>query len=154
SELEHVLATQCIAIKKPKQMRIAIEGRLSGAVTAKDVVLHLIGTIGTDAGRGYAVEYAGAVVRAMPIEARLTLCNMTIEFGARTGIVAPDDATFAWIEGRRYAPAGKTWSTALGWWRTLATEQGARFDREVTIDCGTLEPQITWGTDPGQVVGV
>src|SRR5262249_6158546 len=89
SELEHVLATQCIAIKKPKQMRIAIEGRLSGAVTAKDVVLHLIGTIGTDAGRGYAVEYAGAVVRAMPIEARLTLCNMTIEFGARTGIVAP-----------------------------------------------------------------
>ncbi len=154
SELEHVLATQCIALKKPRQMRIALDGRLGAAVTAKDVVLYLIGTVGADAGRGYAVEYCGTVVRELPIEARLTLCNMTIEFGARTGIIAPDETTFSWIDGRRFAPTGEEWETARAYWRTLASDAGAHYDREVSIECGALEPQVTWGTDPSQVIGV
>jgi 3-isopropylmalate/(R)-2-methylmalate dehydratase large subunit len=154
SELEHVLATQVIAIHKPKQMRVTFNGRLARGVSAKDVALHLIRTIGVDAGRGYAVEYAGDAVTAMSIESRLTLCNLTIEWGARTGLIAPDDVTFAYCAGRPGAPSGAEWDAALSWWRTLATDPDAKFDREVEIDCAALEPQITWGTDPGQVIGV
>jgi len=154
SELEHVLASQVLAIKKPKQMRITLDGTLPPGVTAKDVILHLIGTVGVSGGRGYFVEYAGEVVRAMTVEARLTLCNMTIEFGARTGIIAPDRKTFDWCEGRPWAPKGEQWRAAVEWCRSLATDSDARFDREVHIDCSSLAPQLTWGTDPGQVAAV
>jgi 3-isopropylmalate/(R)-2-methylmalate dehydratase large subunit len=154
SELEHVLATQAIAMHKPKQMRILFKGALGPGVSAKDVALHLIRTIGVDAGRGYAVEYAGSAIDAMSIEARLTLCNLTIEWGARTSVIAPDETTFAYCMGRPGAPAGADWDAAVSWWRTLRTDAGAAFDREVEIDCAALEPQITWGTDPGQVVGI
>jgi 3-isopropylmalate/(R)-2-methylmalate dehydratase large subunit len=154
SELEHVLATQVIAMHKPKQMRILFNGVLAPGVSAKDVALHLIRVVGVDAGRGYAVEYAGPAIAAMDIESRLTLCNLTIEWGARTSVIAPDDKTFAYCAGRPGAPRGVEWDAALSWWRTLRTDDAARFDREVEIDCASLEPQITWGTDPGQVVGV
>jgi 3-isopropylmalate/(R)-2-methylmalate dehydratase large subunit len=154
SELEHILATQVIAIHKPKQMRIVFKGTLGPGVSAKDVALHLIRTIGVDAGRGYAVEYAGPAIEEMSIEGRLTLCNLTIEWGARTSVVAPDEKTFVYCMGRPGAPKGASWDAALSWWRTLGTDPNAVFDREVEIDCASLEPQITWGTDPGQVVGV
>jgi 3-isopropylmalate/(R)-2-methylmalate dehydratase large subunit len=154
TELEHILATQVIAMKRPKRMRIRLDGALAPYVTAKDVALRVIGAVGIAGGRGHAVEYAGGAVRAMSIESRLTLCNLTIEMGARSGFVAPDDATFAWIEGRPWAPQGPAWEAALALWRTLAGDEDAVFDREVTIDCDALEPQITWGTDPSQVVGI
>jgi 3-isopropylmalate/(R)-2-methylmalate dehydratase large subunit len=154
SELEHVLATQVIAMHKPKQMRVRFSGALAPGVSAKDVALHLIRVVGVDAGRGFAVEYAGAAIEAMDIESRLTLCNLTIEWGARTGLIAPDDKTFAYCSGRPGAPSGRDWEAAVSWWRTLRTDADAQFDREVEIDCATLEPQITWGTDPGQVLGV
>ena len=149
-----MLASQVIAIKKPKQMRITMNGELPRGVTAKDVILYLIGQIGVAAGRGYLVEFAGPVARAMSMKSRLTLCNMTIEFGARTGIIAPDEKVFAWCEGRTWAPKGNHWRAAVEWWKTLSSDPDAKFDREVTIDCSALEPQLTWGTDPGQVVSV
>lgn len=154
SELEQVLATQVMAMVKPRQMRLNFSGRLERGVGAKDVALHLIRSVGVDAGRGYAVEYAGGVVRELDIEARLALCNMTIEWGARTCLIAPDDKVFDWCHGRPGAPSGAEWDAALAWWRTLRTESGARFDREMDIDCTDLAPQITWGTDPGQSLGV
>jgi 3-isopropylmalate/(R)-2-methylmalate dehydratase large subunit len=154
SELEHVLATQVIAMHKPKQMRILFNGALAPGVSAKDVALHLIRVVGVDAGRGFAVEYAGSAIDEMSIESRLTLCNLTIEWGARTGLIAPDGKTFAYCAGRPGAPSGADWDAAMSWWRTLRTDADARFDREVDIDCASLEPQITWGTDPGQVLGV
>jgi 3-isopropylmalate/(R)-2-methylmalate dehydratase large subunit len=154
SELEHVLATQVIAMHKPKQMRVLFNGVLAPGVSAKDAALHLIRVVGVDAGRGYAVEYAGPAIAAMDIESRLALCNLAIEWGARTALIAPDDTTFAYCAGRPGAPVGADWDAAVSWWRTLRTDADARFDREVEIDCATLEPQITWGTDPGQVVGV
>ena len=132
SELEHVLATQVRALKKPKRRRIGMEGRLSPGVTAKDVILRVIAECGVDGGRGHAVEYAGAVARALPIEGRLTLCNMAIEMGARNGFIAPDDATFGWLAGRPWMPTGKRWDEALAWWRTLKSDDDAVFDREVT----------------------
>jgi 3-isopropylmalate/(R)-2-methylmalate dehydratase large subunit len=154
TELEHILATQVIAQKRPKRMRVRVEGRLGPHVTAKDVALRIIAELNIAGGRGHAVEYGGAAVRSMPVESRLTLCNLAIEMGARNGFVAPDDTTFAWIEGRPWAPQGPLWDRALASWRTLASDDDAAFDRDVVLDCGDLEPQITWGTDPSQVVGI
>ena len=154
TELEHILATQVIALKKPKRMRVRAEGRLGDQVTAKDVALRVIAELGVAGGRGHAVEYAGAAVRAMAIESRLTLCNLNIEMGARTGFVAPDDTAFSYIAGRPFAPQGVQWDQALTQWRTLTSDDDAEFDREVLIDCSALEPQITWGTDPSQVIGI
>ncbi len=154
TELEHILATQVIALKRPKRMRVRVEGTLGPHVTAKDVALRVIAEVGIAGGRGHAVEYAGAAVRAMSIESRLTLCNLAIEMGARSGLVAPDDATFGWLAGRPFAPQGPQWDAALAHWRTLASDDDAQFEREVVLDCAELEPQITWGTDPSQVVGI
>jgi 3-isopropylmalate/(R)-2-methylmalate dehydratase large subunit len=154
TELEHILATQVIAMKRPKRMRIRLDGSLQPHVTAKDAALHIIAQLGIAGARGHAVEYAGAAVRQMTIESRLTLCNLSIEMGARSGFVAPDETTFAWIAGRPWAPQGRQWDAALAHWGTLASDDDAAFDREVVLDCGDLEPQITWGTDPSQVVGV
>jgi len=154
SELEHVLATQVLAMNRPKTMRVMLTGRLAPGITAKDVILRVIARCGVDAGRGFAVEFAGPVVQAMPVEGRLTMCNMTIEMGARSGFVAPDETAFAWIEGRPWAPTGRDWDAAVAWWRTLRSDDGAVFDREVTVDCDALEPQISWGIDPSHVVGI
>jgi 3-isopropylmalate/(R)-2-methylmalate dehydratase large subunit len=154
TELGHILATQVMAMKRPKSMRVRLDGRLGAHVSAKDIALRLIADLGVAGARGYAVEYAGAAIAAMPIEQRMTLCNLNIEMGGRSGFVAPDDKTFAWLGGRPYVPRDQMWDRALAHWRTLTTDDGAVFDREVTLDCGGLEPQITWGTDPSQVVGI
>jgi 3-isopropylmalate/(R)-2-methylmalate dehydratase large subunit len=154
SELAHILATQVMALKRPKSMRVRLDGRLGAHVSAKDVALRIIAEIGVAGARGHVVEYAGSAIRVMPIEQRMTLCNLNIEMGGRSGFVAPDDSTFAWLEGRPYVPHGEMWDRALAHWRTLTTDDGAEFDREVTLDCSALEPQITWGTDPSQVVGI
>jgi 3-isopropylmalate/(R)-2-methylmalate dehydratase large subunit len=154
TELAHILATQVIAMKRPKSMRVRLDGRLNAHVTAKDVALKLIAELGMGGARGHVVEYSGDAARAMPMEARMTLCNLNIEMGGRSGFVAPDDATFQWIKGRPFAPKGAEWDTALALWRTLKSDEDASFDREHTLDCGSLEPQITWGTDPSQVVGI
>jgi 3-isopropylmalate/(R)-2-methylmalate dehydratase large subunit len=154
TELEHILATQVIALRRPKRMRVRVEGRLGPHVAAKDVALRIIAAVGIAGGRGHAVEYAGSAVRAMSIESRLTLCNLAIEMGARSGFVAPDESTFAWLAGRPWVPQGRQWEAALACWRALASDDEAQFDRDITLDCGDLEPQITWGTDPSQVVGI
>ena len=154
TELAHILATQVMALKRPKRLSIRLDGRLAPHVTAKDVALRIIAELGVAGARGHVVEYSGAAVRAMPIEQRMTLCNLNIEMGGRSGFVAPDDATFDWIAGRPYAPQGAMWERALAHWRTLVTDEGAAFDREHALDCSTLEPQITWGTDPSQVLGI
>lgn len=154
TELEHVLATQTLAMKRPKTMRINLEGTLQPYVTAKDVALHIIGMIGVSGANGYAIEYAGSVVRAMSIEARMTLCNLTVEMGGRSGFVAADKKAFDWLQGRSFAPTGLEWERAVEHWRTMQSDDDAVFDQEITIDCHTLEPQITWGTTPGQVIGI
>jgi len=154
SELAHILATQVMALKRPQRMRVRLDGRLGAHVSAKDVALRIIAEIGVAGARGYAVEYAGAAMRAMPIEQRMTLCNLNIEMGGRSGFVAPDDATFQWLACRPFVPQGAEWDRALRHWRTLTSDDEASFDREVTLDCTALEPQITWGTDPSQVVGI
>jgi 3-isopropylmalate/(R)-2-methylmalate dehydratase large subunit len=154
SELAHILATQVMALKRPKRMRVRLEGRLAEHVSAKDVALRLIAELGVAGARGYVVEYSGAAMRVMPIEQRMTLCNLNIEMGGRSGLVAPDDATFGWIAGRPFAPQDAMWERALAHWRTLASDDDAEFDREHVLDCGDLEPQITWGTDPSQVLGI
>jgi 3-isopropylmalate/(R)-2-methylmalate dehydratase large subunit len=154
TEMTHILATQVMAIKRPKSLRAQLDGRLGPHLNAKDVALRLIAELGVSGARGHVVEYAGSAVAAMPIEQRMTLCNLNIEMGGRSGLVAPDEATFGWLAGRPYAPQDALWDRALAQWRTLATDPGARFDREVTLDCSTLEPQISWGTDPSQVVGI
>jgi 3-isopropylmalate/(R)-2-methylmalate dehydratase large subunit len=154
TELAHILATQVMALKRPKRMRVTLDGRLAPHVTAKDVALRIIAELGVAGARGHVVEYAGAAVRAMPIESRMTLCNLNIEMGGRSGFVAPDDDAFTWIAGRPYAPKGPLWGRALAHWRTLASDDGATFDREHMLDCSTLEPQITWGTDPSQVLDI
>src|ERR1700681_4437755 len=145
TELEHILATQVIALKRPKRMRIRVEGRPGPHVTAKDVALCIIAELGIAGGRGHAVEYAGTAVRQMSIESRLTLCNLAIEMGARSGFVAPDDTTFGWLAGRPWAPQGPQWDAALSHWRTLSSDDDAQFDSEVLLDCGEVEAQITWG---------
>jgi 3-isopropylmalate/(R)-2-methylmalate dehydratase large subunit len=154
SEMTHILVTQVMALKRPKRMRARLDGRLPDQVSAKDVALRLIAELGVAGARGYVVEYAGTAIGAMPIEQRMTLCNLNIEMGGRSGFVAPDDKTFAWLQGRPFAPKDAMWDRALSRWRTLVTDVDAEFDREVTVDCSALEPQITWGTDPSQVVGI
>jgi 3-isopropylmalate/(R)-2-methylmalate dehydratase large subunit len=154
SEVCHVLATQSIVQQKPKTMRVTFTGELPAGVGAKDMILALIGKYGTAGGRGYGVEYAGPAVRALGIEGRMTLCNLSIEFGAKVGMVAPDDKTFEYVKGRRYAPEGALWQQALEHWRTLPSDPGAKFDAERELDCATLAPQVTWGTSPEDVVGV
>jgi len=152
SEVEHVLATQTLVQRKPKTMRITYNGALGRGVTAKDLILATIGRLGTSGAQGYVVEYAGPAIEALSMENRMTVCNMTIEGGGRAGLIAPDDTTFAYIEGRLAAP--KDWDEALSRWRTLPTDAGARFDEEVSIDASQLSPVVTWGTTPGMVVEV
>lgn len=154
SELTHVLATQTIVQQKPKRMRVRFEGALARGVTAKDMILALIGRLGTAGGAGYAVEYAGEAIRALDLEGRMTVCNLSIELGAKIGMVAPDEKTYAYVKGRRYAPAGDAWELALAHWQGLPSDADARFDAEHTLDCAALAPQITWGTSPEDVIGV
>jgi 3-isopropylmalate/(R)-2-methylmalate dehydratase large subunit len=154
SEVEHVLATQCLPQKKPKTMQISVDGRLADGVTAKDIALGIIGRIGTDGATGYVIEYAGEAVRALSMEGRMTLCNMSIEAGARAGMIAPDETTLAYICGRRFAPKGKDWEEAVAYWRTLASDPEAKFDRVIEIDAASLAPFVTWGTNPGMVVAI
>ena len=154
SEVEHVLATQTVPQTRPKTFRIAVEGVLPHGVTAKDIVLGIIGRIGTDGATGYAVEYAGSAIRALSMEGRMTVCNMSIEAGARAGMIAPDETTFAYLEGRRFAPKGDAWELAKQEWRKLPTDEGAMFDRELRIEAHELVPYVTWGTSPGMVVSV
>jgi 3-isopropylmalate/(R)-2-methylmalate dehydratase large subunit len=154
SEVEHVLATQCVSQSKPRSMRISVNGKLPEGTTSKDLILEIIRRLGTDGGTGYVIEYAGDVVRALTMEERMTMCNMSIECGARAGMVAPDDTTFAYLEGRPYAPKGDAWTAAVNEGRQLATDDGATFDREITIDGPELAPIVTWGTNPGMSVPV
>jgi 3-isopropylmalate/(R)-2-methylmalate dehydratase large subunit len=154
SEVEHVLATQCLAQQKPKTMRIEVRGRLSEGVTAKDLALGIIGLIGTDGATGHVIEYAGPAVRTLSMEGRMTLCNMSIEAGARAGMVAPDEATIAYVAGRRFAPVGDEWDQAIDRWRNLPSDEGAHFDKVVEIDAAQLCPFVTWGTNPGMVAPV
>ncbi len=154
SEVEHVLATQCLPQNKPRSMLLMIRGALPEGLTAKDLALGIIGRIGTDGATGHVIEYAGEPVRALSMEGRMTLCNMSIEAGARAGTIAPDETTFAYLKGRRFAPSGSAWDEALAHWNTLTTDEGADFDRTVEIDATTLEPHVTWGTSPGMVAPV
>jgi 3-isopropylmalate/(R)-2-methylmalate dehydratase large subunit len=152
SEVEHVLATQTLPLRPLRTMAVTVDGDLPDGVTAKDVILALIAKIGTGGGQGHMVEYRGAAIEAMSMEARMTICNMTIEAGARAGMVAPDETTFAYLKGRPNAPQGADWDAALAYWRTLRTDPGATFDREVVLDAASLSPFVTWGTNPGQGV--
>ena len=154
SEVEHVLATQTLPQQRPGTMAITVEGDLPPGVTAKDVILGIISRIGTGGGVGHLVEYRGSAIRSLSMEGRMTVCNMSIEAGARAGMVAPDDTTFAYLEGRPHAPTGKDWEAALDDWRSLPTDPGAAFDREVTIDASELRPYVSWGTNPGQTVTI
>jgi 3-isopropylmalate/(R)-2-methylmalate dehydratase large subunit len=154
SEVEHVLATQCLPQNKPLAMRVQTVGALPEGVTAKDLALGIIGQIGTDGATGFAIEYAGEAVRALSMEGRMTLCNMSIEAGARAGMIAPDETTFAYLKGRRFSPADDAWEKAVNYWKTLKSDDDAVFDRVVEIDASRLEPFVTWGTSPGMVVPV
>jgi 3-isopropylmalate/(R)-2-methylmalate dehydratase large subunit len=154
SEVEHVLATQCLPQRKPKSMLISVSGKLAEGVAAKDLALGIIGQIGTDGATGHVIEYAGEAVRALSMEGRMTLCNMSIEAGARAGMVAPDETTFAYIKGRRFAPRDGEWETALARWRSLPSDSDAHYDKVVEIDASKLAPFVTWGTNPGMVVPV
>jgi 3-isopropylmalate/(R)-2-methylmalate dehydratase large subunit len=149
SEVEHVLATQTLQQKRPKSMLVNVSGALPAGVTAKDLALGIIHQIGTDGGTGCAIEYAGPAIRALSMEGRMTLCNMSIESGARAGMVAPDETTFAWLKGRPRAPQGERWEKAVAYWRTLPSDPGAHFDRVVEFDASALQPWVTWGTSPG-----
>ena len=151
SEVEHVLATQTLPQQVPGTMAVTVEGEVPDGVTAKDIVLAIIGRIGTGGGIGSVIEYRGSAIRALSMEGRMTVCNMSIEAGARAGMIAPDDTTFAYLEGRRFAPKGADWDAAVADWRTLTTDEGAVFDTEVEIDATTLEPYVSWGTNPAQV---
>lgn len=154
SELVHALATQTVRQRRPQTMRIVIDGELGSGVEAKDVILHVIGQLGVGAGTGYGVEYAGTTIAAMDIEARMTICNLSIEFGARMGMVAPDETTFDYLKDRPLVPKGAAWDSAVEYWRGLRSDDGAVFDREVTFDAGEIAPQVTWGTSPGQTLAV
>ena len=154
SEVEHVLATQCLAQQKPKTMKIDVHGRLAEGVTAKDLALGIIGQIGTDGATGHVIEYAGEAVRALSMEGRMTLCNMSIEAGARAGMVAPDETTFAYVKGKRFAAQGSDWEKAVEYWRSLPSDQGAVFDKTIEIDGAQLCPFVTWGTNPGMVAPI
>jgi len=154
SEVEHVLATQTLPQKRPKTMAVELGGELADGVTAKDVALAVIAAVGTTGGVGYVFEYRGSVVEQLSMEARMTLCNLTIEAGARAGMIAPDATTFSYVEGRDFAPKGADWERALEAWRALTTDDGANFDRVVAIDGSTIRPSVTWGTNPAQVVAI
>src|SRR5436305_5698195 len=154
SEVEHVLATQCLAQQKPKTMKIDVRGKLADGVTAKDLALGIIGQIGTDGATGYVIEYAGPAVRALSMEGRMTLCNMSIEAGAKAGMVAPDETTIAYVKGRKFAPKGAEWEKAVAYWRGLPSDADAKFDKVVEIDAAQLCPFVTWGTNPGMVAPV
>jgi len=149
-----VLATQCLLAKKAKSLRIAVEGALPAGVTAKDAVLAVIGTIGTAGGTGHAIEFAGSAIRGLTMEGRMTVCNMAIEAGARAGMVAVDEKTISYLRARPFAPQGEAFERAAAYWRTLVTDAGARFDREVVLDAAALKPQVTWGTSPEMVVSI
>jgi 3-isopropylmalate/(R)-2-methylmalate dehydratase large subunit len=154
TEVEHVLATQCLVTKKSKAMHVVIDGRLGRGVSAKDIALAVIGKIGTSGGTGYAIEFAGNAVRALSMEGRMTLCNMAIEAGARAGMVAVDDTTIDYLKGRPLAPSGANWDKAVAYWRSLVSDDGARFDKVVTLDAASIKPQVTWGTSPEMVAAV
>ncbi|MBV8959802.1 MAG: 3-isopropylmalate dehydratase large subunit, partial [Actinobacteria bacterium] len=154
SEVEHVLATQTLPQRVPGTMAVTVDGELADGVTAKDVILAIIGRIGTGGGIGSVIEYRGSVIRSLSMESRMTVCNMSIEGGARAGLVAPDDTTFAYLEGREHAPTGKAWEQALDTWRSLVTDDGASFDKEVVLDGAAIRPHVTWGTNPGQVIPI
>ncbi|HTY67515.1 MAG TPA: 3-isopropylmalate dehydratase large subunit [Alphaproteobacteria bacterium] len=154
SEVEHVLATQTLIQRPAKNMRITVDGDLPKGVTAKDMILAIIGKIGTAGGTGHVIEYAGSAVRALSMDGRMTMCNMSIEGGARAGLVAPDETTFAYIKGRPYAPKGAVWEAALAYWKTLPSDPGARYDKEVTLKAADIVPQVTWGTSPEDVLPI
>ncbi len=154
SEVEHVLATQTLLLRTWKTMEVRVEGELGPGVTAKDLILHITGVIGTAGGTGHAIEYRGKVFEDMSIESRLTVCNMSIEGGARVGLIAPDDITFSYLKGRPLAPKGAEWDQAVAWWRTLKTDEGAAFDKSVVIDASTVEPTVTWGTSPEDTIAI
>src|SRR5215510_11991582 len=154
SEVEHVLATQCLPQNKPRTMLVQIHGSLSEGVTAKDLALGIIGQIGTDGATGHVIEYAGEAVRRLSMEGRMTLCNMSIEAGARAGMIAPDETTFSYLRGRRLAPRNALWEAAVDYWRTLRSDPGARFDRIIEVDAGSIAPSVTWGTSPGMVAAI
>ena len=151
SEVEHVLATQTLPQSRPKTMEIRVDGTLGKGVTAKDVILAIIGKIGTAGATGYAVEYTGEVIRALSMEGRMTVCNMSIEAGARAGMIAPDEKTFAYLEGREFAPKGEDWNAALAYWKTLPTDENAQFDTLITLHADEIAPHVSWGTSPGMV---
>jgi 3-isopropylmalate/(R)-2-methylmalate dehydratase large subunit len=154
SEVEHVLATQTLPLKAFKTMAINVEGTLRPGVTSKDIILAVIAKIGTGGGQGYVLEYRGSAIRALSMEARMTICNMSIEAGARAGMVAPDETTYEYLKGRPHAPEGADWDAAVAYWNTLPTDEGATFDAEVFLDANTLDPFVTWGTNPGQGVSL
>ena len=154
SQLKQILATQCLWQKKPKTLRVTVDGVAPAGVTAKDIVLAIIAKIGTAGGIGCAIEFAGDAIRALSMEGRLTVCNMAIEAGARSGMIAPDDKTYAYLQGREFAPQGAHWDLAVKFWRSLATDGDARFNREVTLDAATLAPMVTWGTSPEEAVSI
>jgi 3-isopropylmalate/(R)-2-methylmalate dehydratase large subunit len=154
SEVEHVLATQTLLQRPAKNMRVTVDGRLAPGVTAKDVILAIIGKIGTAGGTGYVVEFAGSVIRDLSMEGRMTVCNMTIEGGARAGLIAPDEKTFAYLKGRPYAPKGAQWEAAVNYWKTLPSDEGAFYDKEVVLDAADIPPMVTWGTSPEDVLPI
>lgn len=154
SEVEMVLASQCILQSRPKTMRITVDGQLGKGVTAKDIALYIISRLTTGGATGYFVEYAGETIRSLSMEGRLTLCNLSIEMGARGGMIAPDDITFAYLQGREYAPKGEEWDKAVAYWRTLRSDEDAVFDKEVHFDAADIEPMITYGTNPGMGMGI
>lgn len=154
SEVEHVLATQCLSIKKAKEMQILVDGTLGHGVTAKDIALAIIGKIGTAGGTGYVIEFSGSTIRALSMEGRMTLCNMTIEAGARAGMIAVDDITIEYIRGRPFAPKGTSWEKAIVYWRTLRSDEGVKFNQVVKLDAAQIKPQVTWGTSPEMVTTV
>src|SRR5688500_8078347 len=154
SEVEHVLATQTLIQKKAKNMLVRVDGQLPEGVTAKDIILAIIGEIGTAGGTGYVIEYAGEAIRALSMEGRMTICNMSIEGGARAGLIAPDETTFAYVKDKPRAPKGKAWDMALDYWKTLQTDEGAHFDKIVVLDAANLPPIVSWGSSPEDVVSV
>ena len=154
SEVEMVLATQCLMQTKPKLMRITVDGNLNKGVVSKDIILHIISKISASGATGYAVEYAGSAIRNLSMEARMTICNMSIEMGARCGLIAPDETTFNYIKGRKFAPQGEAWDKALAYWKTLYSDADAKFDTELNIKAEDIEPMITYGTNPGMGIGI
>ncbi|MDO6476604.1 3-isopropylmalate dehydratase large subunit [Alteromonas sp. 1_MG-2023] len=154
SQVEHVLATQTLKQSKAKSMLINVHGKLPVGITAKDIILAIIGKIGHAGATGYVIEYAGEAIRSLTMEERMTICNMSIEAGAKAGMVAPDETTFNYVKGREYAPSGEAWDDAVAYWKTLYSEDGAKFDSVVELDAAEIAPQVTWGTNPGQVIGV